>query len=61
MASALSYSSFMPIYCSAKYTYFSIYYVKRLNSWQQQIGIQNLRFAYFLNGDSLISCALHKE
>jgi hypothetical protein len=57
----ISYSSFMPIYRIAKFTYFSKIYSIRLNFLQGLIRTQNLRFAYFLNCDSLISCAPHKK
>jgi hypothetical protein len=61
MASALSYSSFMPARRSEKYVYFSMYYGNRPNLLQGLFRMQNLRFAYFLNADSLISCAPHKK
>jgi hypothetical protein len=61
MASASSYSSFMPIQRRDKYIYFSVSYLNRLDFFQRIIRMQNLRFAYFLNYDSLNSCAAHKN
>jgi hypothetical protein len=61
MASAAGHSSFVPIRRSAKSTYFSNDYGNRPNLLQRLLRTQNLRFAYFLNGDSLISCAAHKK
>ncbi len=58
---SISYSSFMPSWRSGKTTYISIIYINRLNLLQRLIRTQNLRFAYFLNCDSLISCAAHKK
>jgi hypothetical protein len=56
-----SHSSFVPSWLNAKSTYLSIFYINSLNFWQALIRMQNLRFAYFLNCDSLISCAPHKK
>jgi hypothetical protein len=56
-----SYSSFVPSYRNAKSRYFSMLYINRPNLLQGLIRTQNLRFAYFLNCDSLISCAPHKK
>jgi hypothetical protein len=56
-----NYSSFVPSYRIAKYLICSIIYGRSPNLLQGLIRMQNLRFAYFLNGDSLISCAPHKK
>jgi hypothetical protein len=61
MASALSYSSFMPAGLGKKSGDYSVYYSNRPNLLQGLFRMQNLRFAYFLNADSLISCAAHKK
>src|SRR5436309_2752019 len=61
MASGQAYSSFVPSYRNAKILYISVIYTDRLNFWQALIRMQNLRFAYFLNCDSLKSCAAHKK
>jgi hypothetical protein len=61
MASGLSYSSFVPAQRVDKYVYFSVSYINRPNRLQGLIRMQNWRFAHFLNGDSLISCASHKN
>ena len=61
MASAFSYSSFMPARRSEKSRDYSVYYSNRPNLLQGLFRMQNLRFAYFLNADSLISCAAHKK
>src|SRR3990170_3453244 len=61
MASATSYSSFVPSGDIVKFKCFSITYVDRLNFRRRLIRMQNLRFAYFLNCDLHSFCAAHKK
>jgi hypothetical protein len=56
-----SYSSVMPNRCDAKTTYVLMAYPPCLKLLQGRIRTENLRFAYLLNCDSLISCAAHKK
>jgi hypothetical protein len=56
-----NYSSFVPSYRVAKPAIVSIIYAGSPNLLQTAIRTQKLRFAYFLNCDSLISCAPHKK
>jgi hypothetical protein len=56
-----SYSSFVPSHHNEKSIFFSDNYMNRLSFLQGLFRMQNLRFAYFLNCDSLISCAAHNK
>jgi hypothetical protein len=58
---SLNNSSFMPIWRTTKSMLFSILYNVRPNLWQRLFRMENLRFAYFFNSDSLNPCAAHKN
>jgi hypothetical protein len=54
-------SSFVPNQIGDKFSFRTICYVDCSNVLQAYFRIKNRRSAYFLNGDSLTSCAARKK